>query len=45
MNRFDINIHRFANKFSDVYDFLYTHHDKVAAFGFCIMYEIGKSVC
>ena len=83
MNQFDINIHRFANKFSDVYDFLYTHHDKVAgfkeamavgdwfiqnhhdfiaefnryrqdvfssdrevaAFGFCIMYEIGKSVC
>jgi len=32
MNQFDINIHRFANKFSDVYDFLYTHHDKVAGF-------------
>ena len=83
MNQFDINIHRFANKFSDVYDFLYIHHDrvvgfkeamtvgdwfiqnhydfiaefnryrqdvlssdrKVAAFGFCIMYEIGRSVC
>lgn len=83
MNQFDINIHRFANKFSDVYDFLYTYHDKVAgfkeamtvgdwfiqnhsdfiaefnryrqdilssdrevaAFEFCIMYEIGKSVC
>ena len=32
MNQFDINIHRFANKFSDVYDFLYTHHDNVAGF-------------
>lgn len=32
MNQFDINIHRFANKFSDVYEFLYIHHDRVAGF-------------
>ena len=32
MNQFDINIHRFANKFSDVYEFLYDHHDEVLGF-------------
>ena len=32
MNQFDINIHRFVNKFSDVYEFLYDHHDEVLGF-------------
>ena len=32
MNIYDINIHRFANKFSDTYQFLYDNHDNVAGF-------------
>lgn len=32
MNQFDINIHKFANKFSDVYEFLYDHYDEIRGF-------------